>query len=152
MDKYTKIVAFDVGTERPTTEFCEQLEAEVVRLEANTALKDAMEQSRAAQKVLLIEQQKHIDTANWAMEQQERADLRETEIADLREGIQTLCYFNDRSTLHILKLIADALDGTIEPYETVQRARVNWLRDFVNFAANLDVLIPKEAGIENPQK
>ena len=29
MNKYTKIVSFDVGTERPTIEYCDQLEAAI---------------------------------------------------------------------------------------------------------------------------
>ena len=55
-----------------------------------TALKDAMEQSRASQKVLLIEQQKHIDTANWAAEQQERADTAENKVRKLEADNETL--------------------------------------------------------------
>lgn len=42
-----------------------------------TSVHDAMEQSKVSQKVLLIEQQKHIDTANWALEQQNRAEFSE---------------------------------------------------------------------------
>ena len=47
------------------------------------ALRDAMEQSKASQKALFIEQQKHLDTSNWAMEQQERADVAEAKACKL---------------------------------------------------------------------
>ena len=64
----------------------DEIEDEVAALE--TALKDAMEQSKASQKVLLIEQQKHLDTANWAAEQQERADTAENKVRKLEAVVE----------------------------------------------------------------
>lgn len=42
MNKYTKIVAFDVGTERPTTEYAEHLEGEneALRIKPAESLED----------------------------------------------------------------------------------------------------------------
>ena len=57
--------------------------------------------------------------------------------AQLETDLQALCIFEDQSSLHMLKLIADDLLATITPH-SVKRARAGWLRRFVKAAANLE--------------
>ena len=96
----------------------EMLKTAVDRIASlETELKDAMEQSRASQKVLLIEQQKHLDTANWSLEQQERADTAENKVRKLeavKEAAKVFLVDSPDATIEEHKLrdaIADLEDG-----------------------------------------
>jgi len=47
----------------------------------------------ALEEQLKIEKQKHLDTSNWALEQQERGDTLETKLKDAEAEIETMKAF-----------------------------------------------------------